>query len=90
MWCLLKDDIDGTFYIARKQDVESGEVFFTDGRDYFLLQDDEFLQGDEYQDKSLEKTGARLSFNEMVVLACLLGLVFFWLPVGFLLWWFLG
>lgn len=90
MYCILQDDRDGNLYIARKRDVESGEVFFTDGRrDYFILLQEE----DEYQDKSFEKAGAagaRLSFGETLVLLCLLGLVFFWIPVGLLLWRFLG
>jgi hypothetical protein len=85
MTCLLKDDSDGTIYIAKKQDVES-RILLTDGKDFFLVWEDV-----NPSDMDVEKTqGVWLSFAEMVLLVCFLGLVFFWLPAVFLFLRFLG
>lgn len=70
--------------ILIEENQEAVVSLLANGEEIYCLREDEY----EYQEKPEEEPW--ISFGEMVVLVCLLGSVFFWLPAGLLLLRFLG
>lgn len=79
---LLREGNRVSLLIGENQEAVAG--LLANGEEIYCLWEDEY----EHQEKPKEEP--RISFGEMVVLACLIGVVFLWIPVGFLLLRFFG